>query len=92
MIFFSDIADCAPELLFIYDNQISDISHLANLTKLKYLYLSNNQIKDISALHGLTQAQRIDLEENNEIKCTDLDALEAKLGTGVVKRPSSCAP
>jgi internalin A len=41
-------------LLALDNNQICDISPLANLTNLTLLVLSDNQISDISVLAGLT--------------------------------------
>jgi Leucine-rich repeat (LRR) protein len=50
--------------LYLYDNQISDISALAGLTNLKELYLYNNQISDISALAELKNLIALSLTEN----------------------------
>ena len=51
-------------LLDLYDNQISDISALANLTNLNELNLASNQISDISALADLTGLSMLNLENN----------------------------
>jgi len=48
-------------------NQISNISPLANLTNLTYLYLGDNQINDISALidnPGLGGGDEVELGDN----------------------------
>jgi hypothetical protein len=50
--------------LYLYDNQIRDISPLANLTSLRELYLSVNQIDDISPLTSLTNLTYLDLSGN----------------------------
>ena len=54
-------------LLYLYDNQISDISPLAGLTNLTYLALYNNQISDISPLvanAGMNTGDKVDLRNN----------------------------
>lgn len=50
--------------LKLSENQIQDISVLANLTNLTELYLWNNQIQDISALLNLTNLTGLDLRYN----------------------------
>jgi hypothetical protein len=52
------------EYLYLYLNQISDISPLANLSNLVYLHLGWNQISDISALGNLTTLYGLHLEGN----------------------------
>jgi len=58
--------------LWLYENQIVDISPLAGLTNLMELSLFNNQIVDISPLEGLTNLTTLYLH-NNQI--VDLSAL-----------------
>ncbi|MGC8718106.1 MAG: leucine-rich repeat domain-containing protein, partial [bacterium] len=65
--------------LFLESNQISDISPLANLTKLQELYLESNQISDISPLANLTKLQELDLS-NNQI--SDIRPLTRNAGLG----------
>jgi putative cell wall-binding protein len=50
--------------LALNENQISDISLLANFTSLTYLYLSDNQISDISPLEKLTGLRNLLLDDN----------------------------
>jgi len=45
-------------------NQISNISVLKGLKKIKQLYLRNNRISDVSALRNLTSLTRLDLSNN----------------------------
>ncbi|HOR43152.1 MAG TPA: leucine-rich repeat domain-containing protein, partial [Atribacterota bacterium] len=52
------------QYLYLYYNQISDLSPLAGLTNLKALYLDNNQISDLSPLAGLTNLQDLRLPYN----------------------------
>ena len=54
--------------LYLYDNQISDISYLASLNKLVHLHLRDNQISDLSPLvdnSGLGEGDRLWLDNNN---------------------------
>jgi Leucine-rich repeat (LRR) protein len=46
------------------NNQVSDISPLANLTNLEWLYFYNNQVQDISALANLTNLEWLDFDNN----------------------------
>jgi len=50
--------------LYLYSNQISDISAIAGLTKLMSLTLDYNQISSISALSGLTNLTDLWLQHN----------------------------
>ncbi len=69
----SDFANLT--LLALENNNISDITPLANLTNLTFLDLSNNNITDISPLAKLTNLTLLDLSNNN---ITDISPL-AKL-------------
>jgi len=53
-------------------NRVSDITVLANLIHLSYLYLFWNEIGDVSALANLTQLRQIDLAKNH---ITNISAL-----------------
>ena len=55
------------------NGNISDLSGVENLLKLKTLNLSFNQLSNISALNGLTYLTSINLESNN---ITDISALK----------------
>jgi len=59
--------------LYLYDNQISDISPIGGLTQLIRLHLYDNQISDIGPLAGLTNLRFILLLQNNQIG--DISAL-----------------
>ena len=50
--------------LYLYNNQLTDISPLKALTQLTSLYLRYNQLTDISPLKALTQLTRLHLENN----------------------------
>lgn len=61
------------EELYLSGNEISDITHLAGLTKLKKLSLyNNNTLSDISPLAGLTNLTDLDLYNNH---ISDISAL-----------------
>ena len=51
-------------VIWLRDNQISDVSPLQNLTSLQLLDLVRNQISDISPLQNLTSLQHLDLIRN----------------------------
>ena len=47
--------------LYLSDTDISDVSPLANLTKLASLYLGSTKVSDISSLANLTNLERLSL-------------------------------
>jgi len=51
-------------VLFLHENQISDISPISSLTNLTMLYLDGNQISDISPLSSLTNMSWLSLSWN----------------------------
>jgi len=72
-------ADPSLTTFHLVNNQISDISPLANLTSLRYLYLRFNQISDISPLAGLTSLRSLGLNEN---QISDIKPLVDNPGLG----------
>ncbi len=54
-------------MLYLYNNQISDIEPLKNLTSLTWLSLYNNQISDIEPLANLKKLEYLWLSKNKEI-------------------------
>ena len=50
--------------LYLFENQINDISKVSGLTNLTSLYLSHNQISDISSISGLTNLIWLGLDYN----------------------------
>ncbi|MEA1993176.1 MAG: leucine-rich repeat domain-containing protein, partial [Euryarchaeota archaeon] len=60
------------EWLILYDNNISDISPLADLTNLEWLYLNDNKISDISPLTELTNLQDLRIKSNNVVDISPL--------------------
>lgn len=65
-------------MLYLSNNNISDISVLKELTNLTNLDLSNNKISDISALKKLTHLNSLNLKEN-PISNADKEALKKNL-------------
>ncbi len=52
------------EILYLQNNQISDISFLSEFTNIKKLVLSNNNLNDISALGSLSSLDFLYLDHN----------------------------
>src|SRR4028119_611446 len=61
-------------VLFLLDNQISDIKPLESLTNLTVLYLHDNQISDIKPLQSLTNLTHLSLHDN---QISDIKPLES---------------
>lgn len=78
------------ETLVLRNNDIEDISALARLTQLLNLALENNAINDIGSLFMLENATNISLFGNDEISCTELDALAAAVEGRELKQPEYC--
>ncbi len=62
-------------MLWLYDNQISDITPLAQLTNLAELQLTYNQICDITPLAKLTNLTKLQLDDNQIGDITPLTKL-----------------
>ena len=58
------------ESLYLYINNISDVSPLAGLTQLTTLSLDSNNISDVSPLAGLTQLTTLSLDSNKQMYLT----------------------
>ena len=67
------------KILWLYRNNISDVSALSNLTNLEELILHNNSISDIDPLAGLTNLQWLQIHTNS---ISDLLPLVANTGLG----------
>ena len=91
----SDVDDLGvmEELRYVKldDNEINDVSSLGRLTSLKFLHLSSNSITlGVRYLDALTEARSIVILDNDNIACSDLDALEDALAGDIVLRPFAC--
>ena len=53
-----------PKSLYLYMNQVSDVSPLENLTNLLYISLGKNKVTDITHLKKLSQLRGVDLAHN----------------------------
>ena len=52
------------KVLWLFDNQLTDVKGLEKLTKLEVLYLSGNQLTDVTGLENLTQLTYLTLGAN----------------------------
>ena len=68
--------------LYIYDNDISDISAISSLTNLTWLELDNNSISDISPVAGLTNLIRLYIYDNNISDISAVSGLTNLLSLG----------
>ncbi|MBN2513768.1 MAG: leucine-rich repeat domain-containing protein, partial [Sedimentisphaerales bacterium] len=66
--------------LYLFDNNISDITPLAGLTKLNYLWLFNNNVSDITPLASLTNLITLELFGNNISDITPLTGFVNLIG------------
>ncbi len=65
------------ESLFGYGNQVSDLSPIADLSKLRDLTLDDNRINDITPLSDLKKLEHLSLDYNEIADVTPLSALGA---------------
>ena len=75
-----ELAPCLAEFsglktLYLEQNALSDLSHLAPLTNLRCLYLARNMIETINGLDTLTQLDSLDLSENYITMLSGMDHL-----------------
>ena len=61
--------------LYLWGNEIADVSALAGLTSLTELQLSYNEIADVSALAGLTSLTELQLSDNEIADVSPLSGL-----------------
>ncbi|MBF0370674.1 MAG: cellulase family glycosylhydrolase [Magnetococcales bacterium] len=79
------------EILRLNMNNIQDVSALKTLSALRILSLENNPVNSgVRELASLTNLEYLDLNEDYDILCADLDYLEETLGEEVVSRPWEC--
>jgi len=61
----SSLDDCVNlEVLYLYDNEITQIENISTLNKLSHLYLQDNYIAKISNLDSLSTLQKLSLDHN----------------------------
>ena len=68
--FFDDVAE-----VILWEKQVSDVSPLAGLTNLQWLYLTHNVVSDVTPLAGLTKLQLLVLSGNPVSDVTPLAGL-----------------
>jgi Leucine-rich repeat (LRR) protein len=66
-------------VLELYQNQLTDVKGLENLTQLEGLYLSINQLADVKGLEKLTQLERLSLDDNPDLTKAQIDELKKAL-------------
>ena len=71
------------EDLYLFGNEISDISPLAQLSELRYLYLSENEISDISPLAQLSELRDLGLGTNQVSDFSPLAELKQLWGLNI---------
>lgn len=71
-------------------NELTDLDGLRGLTRLTSVNAPDNRLQDISALLSLATLTSAVLTGNPNIPCDQLDALQARLGTNLL-RPDQCA-
>lgn len=64
------------KIVYLYNNEISDISKIAELNDIKYLSLKNNQVRDVSALSKLNHLNELILDNNQIIDISPLAGLK----------------
>ena len=65
--------------LNLYDNQISDLTPISQLNKLRWLNLGRNQITDLTPLKKLNQLKQLYLYENPNLTKTQIAELQKAL-------------
>jgi hypothetical protein len=65
--------------LTLFNNKISDISPLSELTELEWLVLRNNNISSLEPLYELTNLRTLDLRENPAVTMAEINALQREL-------------
>ena len=75
------------EFLQLQNNQISDLTPLANLQNLRVLHLYDNQISDVSPLSGLTGLQELIIGANFISDLTPLVSLTNLLTLDIYPNP-----
>ncbi|MEX2333832.1 MAG: hypothetical protein WD600_06215 [Pseudohongiella sp.] len=76
--------------LDLADNWLEHLDELRNMTRLSSVNAPDNALNDISGLLSVTSLTSVVLSGNNAIPCDQLDALEQRLGSNLI-RPQRCA-
>jgi Leucine-rich repeat (LRR) protein len=68
------------KVLNLYDNKLTNVKGLENLTKLEYLALEDNQLTDVpKELEKLTQLKELYLSDNPDLTKAQIDQLKKAL-------------
>lgn len=71
-------------------NEIGDIAPLKSLENLTKLNLNGNQVRDIRPLLDVRAGAEVNLLDNNNIPCAELNELESGLYHGKMVKPVDC--
>ena len=79
--------------LNLADNQLADISEIGNLGRLEKLVLTNNKIKNPAPLLHLLHIAQLQLGDNPQMTCNDLQQLQKNLKNQTldIALPKQCA-
>lgn len=81
----------ALEELNLADNQLVDISQIAQLGRLKTVILSGNYLKNVAPLLHLLHLQQLNIDGNKQLVCADLLQLIANTEHKLdISMPSHC--
>jgi Leucine-rich repeat (LRR) protein len=82
----------ALQELNLAENQLRTLAPLVKLTQLKVLVLRKNQLDDVAPLLGLLKLVQVDLEQNPQLECTDVNQLAENMReTGAeILKPEQC--
>lgn len=78
--------------LNLASNRLQNVRPLSQLTDLNILILRENQLNDIVPLLSLLKLVQLDLEQNPDLECTDVNQLAANMkeaGTEM-RKPAQC--
>jgi Leucine-rich repeat (LRR) protein len=77
------------QFLDLSDNRISSLAPLQPLRNLSSISILNNRVTDIAPLLSMLTMTSATLSGNDNIQCSQLEALGAKLGQNL-RRPAQC--
>jgi Leucine-rich repeat (LRR) protein len=84
----NEISDASLEKLYLSGNQISDITPVAGLTKMKELHFAANQVEDIGPLAELVQLELLVFDNNQVNDLSPLKGLTRLLWLDFPNNPS----
>jgi Leucine-rich repeat (LRR) protein len=76
--------------LKLSNNSINELQPLADMAALQELYLDGNALESIVPIRDLPELEFLDLGENPELRCEELDALREHTGLAL-RPPAHCS-